>query len=470
MAVAAALSSRPALRIWILAGLGIFFFVLLFTFYTDSVRSPVEFAQHKAQQYCDSTHQTKPSFTPAQAVETTYTPDSTPEPTPEPRRNCEDPYRRPGYLYIPKEKKTYRDTTWIPFTEDYLNSEPPEYAAYPPTHEVVFNDTAVEPEFLNADGNPQQWMRMAVVENRRRHKQAQVPKTRNATVDDFVDMKNDNGLGWLWGRRIVMFGDSVDRYMTTFFCGEFDNAIQFPIEDISGRQARAICEIPAMNLTLLYLHSVGSFTYRPDWWWIDKLKDVAWEERWDKFWKPHEQPIQGPNGRPDLILWQNGLWDQRAFWEGGEAMHDKADKPMAIRNRQLAWEEVRFVTARIKKVAKRLNDEFGADVPIMFRALTVHRESGMVDVNMMELDRLGRAVAEQAGHEMFEWAKIIHLMGNLYQDGLHPGKGAASWLWGNMVLEYLARSAGAEVGGEARSPYFSGWDACHKELSGWGGR
>ena len=94
----------------------------------------------------------------------------------------------------------------------------------------------------------------------------------------------------------------------------------------------------------------------------------------------------------------------------------------------------------------------------------------MQDAVMMEMDRLGRAVAEQAGHEMFEWSKLIHLLGDLYQDGLHPGKGPASWLWGNMMLESLARSAGAKVGGDARAPYFDGWEACHKELSGWGGR
>ncbi|SCN74499.1 uncharacterized protein FFB20_08283 [Fusarium fujikuroi] len=469
MAVAASLPSRPALRVGVVTALGIFFFVVLFTFYSDTVRSPVEFAHRKAQQYCHSSQTMSiPSFTPTPTPVSTVTP----EPTAEPIRNCEDPYRRPGYLYIPKEPKAYRDTQWIPFTEDYLNSEPPEYAAYPPKHEIIFNDTAVEPEYLNAAGNPQQWMRMAVVESRRRRKavEATVLPTKNTTVNDFVQMKEDNGLGWLWGRRVVMFGDSVDRYMTQFFCEEFDSKMYLPIQDKSGRQAKGICEVPAFNLTLVYLHSVGSFTYRPDWWWIENLKNVAWEERWNIFWKPHEAPIQGPSGRPDLILWQNGLWDQRAFWEGGAAMHNEGDKPMTLKNRQMAWEEVRFVTARIKKIAKRLNDEFGEDAPIMFRALTVHRESGMGDAIMMEMDRLGRAVAEQAGHEMFEWAKLIHLLGNLYQDGLHPGKGAASWLWGNMVLEYLARSARSEVGGEARSPYFSGWDACHKELSGWGGR
>ncbi|KAM0326381.1 hypothetical protein ACHAPQ_007779 [Fusarium lateritium] len=459
--------ARTPLRIWIVAGSIILSFVILFTFSADSVRYPVEFAHQKAQQYCG--YQLEPSFTPVPTPDTTPTPESTPEPTPEPTRNCEDPYRRPGYLHIPKNPEDYRQTQWIPFTENYLNSEPPEYAAYPPKHELVFNDTAVEPEFLNAEDNPQQWMRMAVHENHRRNEQALVPSTRNAAVDDFTDMKDDGGLGWLWGRRVVMFGDSVDRYMTTYFCNEFGLQPEFPIKDKSGRQAKVVCEVPSFNFTMVYFHSVGSFTYRPDWWWIENIENVAWEERWNILWKPHEASIQGPNGRPDLVLWQNGLWDQRSFWEGGAAMHNEGDKPMTLKHRQMAWEEVRFVTARIKKIANRLNDEFDG-APIMFRALTLHRQSGMGDAIMMEMDRLGRAVAEQAGHEIFEWARLFHLLGDLYQDGMHPGRGPASWLWGNVMLEYIARSAGSEVGGEARSPYFSGWDACHKELSGWGGR
>ncbi|KAI8716966.1 hypothetical protein NCS52_00991500 [Fusarium sp. LHS14.1] len=457
--------SNPALRMSVLAAAAVTLLVILFTLFQEPLKAPLDYAHQKAQQYCDQSF--KDNSTPGTKAEELASDD----PVPAEARNCVDPYRRPGYLYIPQDAKQYHDTRYIPYTEEYLNADAPEYAQYPAAEgELIFNATEVEAEFLESPANPQPWMQKAVAEHRRRTEAAQQSKEGNLTVEDFVSMKNDAELGWLWGRRVVMFSDSVDRYMTQFFCEEFDGEITFPVKDESGRFSKGICDVPAFNLTLVYLHSTGSFTYKPKWWWKPKIKYVAWEERWEKLWKPHESPIQGEKGRPDLILWQNGLWDQRAFWEGGSAMHNPEELRIAEKGRQMVWQEVRFVTARIRKIAQRLNDEFGADAPIMFRSLTVHRETGMGDAIMFDLDRLGRAVAEQAGHEVFEWGRLITLLGTLYRDQMHPGKGPGSWLWGNMLLEYLARSVGAKVGGETRSPYFDGWDACHKDLSGWGGR
>ncbi|KAF4981036.1 hypothetical protein FZEAL_3088 [Fusarium zealandicum] len=458
------LLSSPALRLWLLVSAATLFSLTLLSFYWDSFHAPLAYAQSKAIEYCDlSKYARTPTMT--RLLGTNHQANRTPE-----VRNCSDPYRRPGYLYVPQNRSTnYNRTTYIPYSSDFLNAEDPETASYP-THgdEVIFNYTAPEPEFLNLKSNPSQWMQKAVRENRRRigamnlSSDIQKPET-------FLSMKDDAGLGWLWGRRVVMFSDSVERYMTQFFCEEFEGVAKFPITHVSARQAKVICDVPAFNLTLVYLHSPGSFTYKPNWWWIKPMEYVAWEERWDKHWRPHEEPIQGPNGRPDLILWQNGLWDQRAFAEGGKANHGPKHV-MAKMERQIQWQEVRFVAGRIKKIAQRLNDEFGAGAPIMFRSLTTHRTGGMKNTILLDLDRLGRAVAEEAGHEIFEWARIITLFSHLFQDEIHPAKGPASWLWGNMVLEYLARSAGAQVGGESRAPYFDGWDACHPELLGWGGR
>lgn len=420
----------------------IFFSLMLLVWFSDSLSTPLDYAHAKAIEYVSH--------------------------SPPAVRNCSDPYRRPGYLYLPQNKTDYNRTTYIPYSTEFFQAEDPVYAGYPAAAgEVVFNRSAPEPEFLHLKTNPTQWMFKAVTENRRRIEAKSLVGAQSPEV--FLDMKDDAGFGWLWGRRVLMFSDSVERYMTQHFCTEFGSAIRYPITHESAKQAKVICDIPAFNLTLVYLHSPGSYTYKPDWWWIKQMKYVSFEERWDRHWKPHEESIQGPNGRPDLILWQNGLWDQRAFWESGKANYDPKDM-MAKADRQLQWEELRFVAARNKKIAQRLNDEFGTDAPIMFRSLTTYKNGGMRSSILLDLDRLGRAVAEMAGHEVFEWARIITLYSSLYGDPIHPTKGPATWLWGNMVLEYLARSAGAQVGGKRRAPYFDGWDACHEDLLGWGGR
>lgn len=375
--------------------------------------------------------------------------------------SCDDPYRRPGYLYIDQED--YQKTRWLPYTDDILNADAPESAQYPASeeHDVKFEETDIEDEFLRSKSNPQSWMTMAVAESKRRTSAINVPKDEQKATH-FAAMKEGGDLGWLWGRRVLMLGDSVDRFMTQYFCEEFGSTMRQP-----QQHTTATCSIPSLNLTLTHWHYAGSFTYRPQWWWMKDMQEIPFEERWQNLWGPMVDSLRGPEGRPDLVLWQNGLWDERALWENGEA-HYNPDELLGQRQRQLVWQEVRFITARVKKLVQRISSEFGPDVPTMFRAFTLHRESDARDANLYELERVSRAVAEQAGHEMFEWGRLISGFSMLYKDQTHPGKGPASWLWSNMMLEYLARGAGK--GDEARKPYFDGWQACHSHLSQWGGR
>ncbi|KAM0339919.1 hypothetical protein ACHAPU_010751 [Fusarium lateritium] len=420
--------------------------ILLTAFYTNSLESPFEYAQWKADEFCRQSTQSGKT------------------------RNCQDPYRRPGFLFIPSKKEDYRDTRWMPFTNKFLNADPPESAAYPPQEkDIIFNDTRVPQEFLKGPEIPQQWMKMVTEENRRRLKA--MSHVENATAEDFADMKENGGLGWLWGRRLVEFGDSIDRREAKYVCREFGSKMIFPKIHPIEKSPKGICHIPAFNLTFTAYHSAGGFTYKPDWFWYPNICIVPFEERWEKLWKPHEEPINGPNGRPDLILWQNGLWDQRGFQVGGEHHHQDNKTILATRNRGMVWDELHFYSARLRKFGDLLNKEF-PDTPKMFRSLTLHRVTGSADIMLVQMDRLGRAMAEQYGQEIFEWARIISLLGDWYEDGTHPGQGALSWFWGDMIFEYLARAAGAGItaGGEQRHPYFEGWDACHQDLVHWGGR
>ncbi|EXL96794.1 hypothetical protein FOIG_11153 [Fusarium odoratissimum NRRL 54006] len=192
------------------------------------------------------------------------------------------------------------------------------------------------------------------------------------------------------------------------------------------------------------------------------------------FFKGSNIPIEwmklaGPNARPDLILWQNGLWDQRRFQVGGQKLHEGQNVTLNGGYRKLVWDELHFFLARTKKYAEMIIGEF-PDIPMMWRSLTYHQKTGSGGIVVIEMDSLGRALAEQYGHGVFVWGRIISLMGHWYEDGTHPGEGALSWLQGNMILEYLARSAKSKLGGDYRFPYFDGWERCHGELVGWGGR
>lgn len=320
----------------------------------------------------------------------------------------------------------------------------------------------MENAFANSTSNPRSWIQDVIAEDHRRRHATEVFDP-DQTPETFAPMKDDGDLGWLWGRRVLILGDSVDRFMIQFFCEEFDREMHQP-----ASHTTATCEIPTFNLTLIHWHYAGSWTYRPDWWWMDDMKEIAFEERWTNLWEPMlNTTVRGPTGQPDLLMWQNGLWDQRALWECAEA-HYSEEEPLGQRERHLQWEEIRFIGARVQKLVEFLDEKFDADVPKMFRAITAHQESNARDANIYELDRLSRAVAEKAGHEMFEWGRLITAFSMLYKDQTHAGKGPASWLWANMMLEYLARSVG--IGDEDRAPYFDGWGACHEHLLGWGGR
>ncbi|KAM5350647.1 hypothetical protein ACJ41O_007152 [Fusarium nematophilum] len=442
--LAAMRTSRLSVTTCIFIAASISLLLVMFMFFSESLRAPIDYVHEKAQDYWDKASDSE---------------------RPTEIYNCEDPYRRPGYLYMPADlNKTgeYKTTRWIPYTDELLDAETPEYAEYPFHGEVVFNATEVEPEFVNLASSPRQWMHPAVAESKRRR---DLMKGKKPSMEDWATMQDDRSFGWLWGKRVLLFSDSVDRFMIQFFCEEFGHRMTQP-----QPHTTATCVIPEFNLTLIHWHFAGSFPYRPEWWWMQDMQDIAFEDRWKNMWLPMtNETIRGRNGKPDLILWQNGLWDQRALWESGEHHYEATEYPLGTRTRQMVWQEVRFVAARLRKFVGVLEEQFPG-VPTMFRGLTIHRESSSNDATIYDLDRLSRAIAEKAGHEVFEWGRIITSLAMLYKDQTHPGKGPASWLWGNMLLEYLARIGGEGDGDESRQPYFDGWDSCHEHLVHWGGR
>lgn len=148
--------------------------------------------------------------------------------------------------------------------------------------------------------------------------------------------------------------------------------------------------------------------------------------------------------------------------------HYGAEHPMGTIQRHIVWDELRFYTARVKTLLRLLKEKVGSDIPMLLRTSTLDRQKMANDNMSYDLDRINRALGEKLGIEPFEWGRLIAGNPKLYRDSMHPGKGPASWLWGTMLLEYLARAVGAGTEGgarEERAPYFDGWDVCHKELT-----
>lgn len=367
----------------------------------------------------------------------------------------------------------------MPYTAEFFDAaEPPlsKPTDKPANDSSFFFDpeTLPEPEFLNGPLAPMPWMNLAIEEDRRRH----LSRPKHApglTTSDFFSQRHGGDFGWLWGRVVLLMSDSIDREMITHFCEEFGGGV---FEE-PAKHTTSWCTVPAFNLTLLHWHSDGLLRRRFEPYWDPFSKWVSWEDRFEHVWNSSFERMVGVNGKgPDLVLWQSALWDQRNFAELGKLQFGEQHH-MADMGRQMVWEELRHYGARARGFLEFLRKEFGREMPLMLRAGTIHRDTPARDLMVYDADRLERALAEQFGLEIFEWGRLVAGQTGMYQDYHHLGRGPASWLWGTMLLEYLARIANVGmsrrgvkssiVPGE-RERYFQGWMACHKELIEWGGR
>lgn len=343
-------------------------------------------------------------------------------------------------------------------------------------------------DFIDDKLTPTQWMRAAIHESYHRvqsqMKKRQMDSSQIISADDDEHSNKEQGndlsvteeprpnhMNWLDGRVVLFISDSIDRYNIQWFCSEFRDRHADPeakFQEGKASHSVAACVVPSLNLTLLHWHLAGMTTYMPKWWWDSQnINDVPFEQRWNNTWNETFDALTSVNGKgPDLVIWQSNVWD-RKNWLGTAKEHYGEKSQMAKYERPLVWDEVRFYAARVKKLLRFLRERLGEDVPMMLRTVTLDKQNMAKDVQTYEMDRINRVVGERFGVEPFEWGKIIAGHADLYRDSLHPGHGASSWLWSDMMLEYLARAVGAGTRGGARperEPYFDGWDACHDQL------
>ncbi|KAK9364369.1 hypothetical protein V1509DRAFT_636619 [Lipomyces kononenkoae] len=373
---------------------------------------------------------------------------------------CSDPYRQPGHLYVPESDEF--DVQWIPYFEtDFLNIPDPESAQYPTASAPNLTYGGPPPEIIKR--SPHKWHRDLInyVDVLRR---IQNFTANDSKPLDLNDVQKDIivRLNWIHNRRVLFLSDSVDQYMIDFFCedlGQLATKSSHPI--YGGVHTTGSCHIPLLNFTIYHWHIASLYTYRPDWFMPAHVKYVAFEERFENLFKPVWNGSIGMNGQsPDLVLFQSGLWDERVFRVAAKVLEDGDDDdklPEKQRKwkyqrlgrilgeregRQLFWEELVFFKSRMEKFIKFIRDIFGADVPLMYRSLTMRQESRSADLAGLDMDRVTRALATKHGVEIFEWSRLGAAFSGQYMDNIHVGHGPLSYTWSNMLLYYLFRATG----------------------------
>ncbi|KAK9474558.1 uncharacterized protein V1510DRAFT_401222 [Dipodascopsis tothii] len=372
-----------------------------------------------------------------------------------PGPECADPYVQDGFLHT---TSNVRDTRWLPLYLDDRYAEPPANAQYPPARN---GDAVVEPTFSTAPPPPavlgrapRNWLRDAanyhfMLQDVANHANRGAGTARTLSE---TDRRLTRDLHWLHNRRLLVLGDSVDRFMIQFICEEFGSTSreaksEAGTDRIGGKHTSAYCHIPTLNFTVAHWHVAGMYTLHPDWWWLPHMDTVAFEERWPKFFEPFRDRVAGLDGRnPDLILFQSGLWDERMFRESAISKLDlpraeAVETALGREGRPLTWDETTFFKARMAKFIDLIRDNFPA-VPVMYRSLTTRREAGKADLPTIGMDRVSRHLAAQNGIKVFEWASLVRGHSTEYLDYLHMGRGSSSYLWGQMVLHYLFSAAG----------------------------
>ncbi|KAK9371102.1 hypothetical protein V1509DRAFT_615791 [Lipomyces kononenkoae] len=363
---------------------------------------------------------------------------------------CRDPYREPGYLNIHDEVSR---TQWIPFGETFFDSPPPPSASYPTDKSPEFSDAAPPSEFLRRA--PHNWLHDLIqYESILKHTESDGILDLSPEQQDLIRRVN-----WIHNRRVVVLGDSIDRFAIQFFCEDLHSAYQTTKNsEYGGQHTSFSCTIPYLNFTIYAWHVASMYPMRPDWWWLPHIKHVAFEDRFEHLFKPVWKEVIGMNGiTPDLILFESGLWDERAFRESyvhqqlPDNLDEETRKKLQVERkqtglgrsgRQLAWEEIDFFKARMTKFIMYLRDKFGDKTPMMYRSLSTRRDSGKADLPTINMDRVSRALMNHHGVEIFEWARLATGFSEEYFDYLHIGHGALSVTWANMMLYYLFRASG----------------------------
>ncbi|KAK9243743.1 hypothetical protein V1506DRAFT_477955 [Lipomyces tetrasporus] len=404
---------------------------------------------------------------------------------------CLNPYAQRGFVWhpeVPADSDPANDadtpwainTTWVPFYSGLLD-EP--YAEIWNDDESPTDPTAAGHRTFPDDQPPQEmfdtapypWVRDFARHHALVRKAGLIDRFGNRTARSFEERvlsaaesdeldELESRLAWIKHTRMLLLSDSVDRFEAHFLCERFDQRMK----SSATSHTISICHIPYWNFTISHWAITSTFTTLPPWWWLPTMGMVSIEDRWRKIYMPARSLTIGMNGQtPDLVAFQSGLWDHKAFILGHAANQNLAEPDYG---RDMNWRELRFYMQRVRRVVGILRETFGDTVPLLYR-VTSPRKDEAENVGMHSLVRAARFVCRETDVETMEFGSLVQGFVEFYRDGLHVANGPLSVMWSNMMFWYLYRvKGGVEVKGQLLQPptgqsaldVTENWDVCHQ--------
>ncbi|KAK9379443.1 uncharacterized protein V2V93DRAFT_373798 [Kockiozyma suomiensis] len=433
---------------------------------SDHIRSEDSSAQYKVKQKAAG-HEEVITFT---HTATQYAP----EPTGPYVHPCEDPYQRPGYLYIPpytpvkvseddddegkgderkfmedapeysgKGRPWFLDAAYVPYYDDLIIRKVPSLAQYPLSEDLANDvDNAWTNKFFSDEREiPASILKTAPI-NWMQH------------LRDFVSTSHPSrelrdSLRWLRNKRILIMADSLDRDLLMSMCAILGLKGK---KSLYGHNTVSYCSAGRLNFTIYHWDLASMYISRPKWWWLPHMEEVSFENRTETIFKDHIPETFGDlfSGAPDLVLYQSLLYDWRADMEGlrtrrkflAELNKDISTDPIPL-VRPMLWFELDFYRARQQKFITYMRDLFGNEVPFLFRAAIPRGSNRKSEGGLYALDAMARLVANSFGVEVFEWGHILEGYSTIaYSDSVHVKRGPHAVIYANMLLYYLFRAAG----------------------------
>ncbi|KAK9459231.1 uncharacterized protein V1516DRAFT_686998 [Lipomyces oligophaga] len=362
---------------------------------------------------------------------------------------CIDPYRIPGHLLLPPVAP-YEEARWFPFYPEHLLGHDGLRDPANMTDEqknFIFPPDAVNKPLLNKlipENVAYSWSH-ALTEymNLTRTKQNQ---NKNLDGDPLTGRQKkrldflSKHLRWLQNKRILIFGDSVDRMMDLFLCSR----LGLTGDKHPEQHTVASCHVPDFNFTITHWHVASMAHERKEWWWRENMEYVSFEDRQKHIFQQEVDLVKGIDGRgPDLIIFQSLLWDALMFELSQESAYGDNEK-----NRLPYFSELEYFRDRFHLFIRYIKDLFN-DTPMLYRSAIPRRGESKNSLYVTGLDRMARSVAYHNDIEVFEWWKMVVGFPNMYKDFIHIDQSPLSSLYSDMMLYYLFRaSGGLEIKGK----------------------